>query len=46
MTVKLPDQTVEEGEFIDIDGQGCLRIRLADGAERVLATGDAFYVER
>jgi BirA family biotin operon repressor/biotin-[acetyl-CoA-carboxylase] ligase len=42
LTIKSPDESVE-GDFIDIDGQGHLRLRLADGAERIMATGDVFY---
>lgn len=41
MTVKLPDGAVE-GVFAGLDANGALRLRLADGAERAIATGDVF----
>lgn len=43
LSVHLPDGVVE-GEFKAVDEQGCLILRLADGAERVIATGDVFFV--
>jgi BirA family biotin operon repressor/biotin-[acetyl-CoA-carboxylase] ligase len=42
MTVKLLDQTIE-GTFGDIDEQGHLHLRLPNGMERVVATGDVFF---
>ena len=41
MTVKLPNGTIE-GDFVGLDANGCLRLRLADGTERAIATGDVF----
>ena len=41
LTVKLPTATVD-GEFAGLSNQGHLRLRLADGAERSIASGDVF----
>lgn len=42
LTLRLPDATIE-GVFTDIDEHGHLILRLADGAKRVIATGDVFF---
>lgn len=42
LTVKLPDGAVE-GLFESIDEQGRIILRLADGTEKSLATGDVFF---
>jgi BirA family biotin operon repressor/biotin-[acetyl-CoA-carboxylase] ligase len=39
LTVRLPSETIS-GDFMEIDGQGCLRLRLDGGEERVIHTGD------
>jgi len=41
MTVKLP-QGVLQGEFVNLDTDGQLILRLADGSEKAIATGDVF----
>lgn len=43
MRVRLPQETLE-GVFMDLDLQGRLHLRLADGSERAIATGDVFPV--
>lgn len=45
VTVVLPQETIA-GTFQGIDLQGCLRLRLADGTERAIATGDVFFEPR
>ena len=45
LTVRLPDGAVE-GHFETIDEQGHLHLRLADGTERAIATGDVFFTPR
>ncbi|MDP9126966.1 MAG: biotin--[acetyl-CoA-carboxylase] ligase [Pseudomonadota bacterium] len=42
LAVRLPNGILE-GEFLDIDEDGRLRLGLADGSERVIATGDIFF---
>jgi len=42
VTVKLLDKTLQ-GDFIDIDEEGRLRLRLADGIEKAFTTGDVFF---
>ena len=39
LTVRLSHETVQ-GEFVGLDETGHLRLRLADGAERSISTGD------
>ena len=43
MTVKLPEKIIK-GEFVDLDPDGCLRLRLANGSERAISVGDVFPV--
>jgi BirA family biotin operon repressor/biotin-[acetyl-CoA-carboxylase] ligase len=43
LTVKLPDRTIT-GTFIALDDSGALRLRLPDGSENSIATGDVFFV--
>jgi BirA family biotin operon repressor/biotin-[acetyl-CoA-carboxylase] ligase len=45
MTVRLAHTTVD-GEYIDVDLRGQLRLRLADGSERSIATGDVSLASR
>ena len=45
MTLRLPDNTIE-GEFAGLNATGHLLLRLADGSERAIATGDVFPVFR
>ncbi|MDX2027259.1 MAG: biotin--[acetyl-CoA-carboxylase] ligase [Alphaproteobacteria bacterium] len=42
LSVRMPDGVVE-GNFDSIDQQGHLQLILADGTERVIATGDVFF---
>lgn len=42
LTARLPHCTYE-GEFLDLDDQGRLIIRLADGAEQAIAAADIFF---
>jgi BirA family biotin operon repressor/biotin-[acetyl-CoA-carboxylase] ligase len=43
MTVRLPSGALD-GDFADLDSEGRLRLRLADGTEQAIATGDVFFV--
>ena len=43
MTARLPHETVE-GDFVDLDPHGRLHLRLADGTDRFIVTGDVFPV--
>jgi BirA family biotin operon repressor/biotin-[acetyl-CoA-carboxylase] ligase len=45
ISVRLPQGTID-GEFAGLDADGGLCLRLADGSERVIATGDVFFVPR
>jgi len=45
MTVRLPRETVQ-GTFGGLDENGCLRLLLADGAERSISTGDVLFVSK
>ena len=45
LTARLPLETVQ-GRFVDIDETGCLRLLLADGAERSISTGDVFFAPK
>jgi BirA family transcriptional regulator, biotin operon repressor / biotin---[acetyl-CoA-carboxylase] ligase len=42
LSVRLPTGEVH-GEFAGLDDNGALRLRLADGSERAIATGDVFF---
>lgn len=42
MTVRLPSETLE-GEFAGMDETGGLMLRLPDGSERTISSGDVFY---
>ncbi len=42
MTARLPDEVVQ-GQFVRLDEEGHLILRLADGAERAIAAGDLFF---
>jgi len=41
LSVRLPQETIT-GEFAGLDERGNLRLKLADGSERAIASGDAF----
>ncbi|VXC44143.1 Biotin--protein ligase [Sphingomonas sp. 8AM] len=44
LSVRLPDQTTLEGQFIGLDASGALLLGLADGARHVIHAGDVFVV--
>lgn len=44
LNVKLPDDTVVDGTFAGIEGDGALRLRLASGEVRVIHAGDVFQL--
>jgi BirA family transcriptional regulator, biotin operon repressor / biotin---[acetyl-CoA-carboxylase] ligase len=44
MTTTLPDGTALSGQFDGLDNDGALKLRLADGAVRVIHAGDVFLV--
>jgi BirA family biotin operon repressor/biotin-[acetyl-CoA-carboxylase] ligase len=45
LSVRLPDKTLE-GDFAGLDAEGCLRLRLADGSEQAIASGDVFFAPK
>jgi BirA family biotin operon repressor/biotin-[acetyl-CoA-carboxylase] ligase len=44
-SVRLPNETVQ-GTFAGLDENGSLRLRLADGSERAIASGDVFAMPK
>ena len=44
VTARLADGSAVQGLFEGIDGEGALRLRLADGATRVIHAGDVFLI--
>lgn len=44
ITAKLREETLN-GEFLGLDSRGALRLRLENGAERVISTGDVYFKE-
>ncbi len=44
LTANLPDGSSLDGLFDGLDGDGALRLRLADGAVRVIHAGDVFLI--
>jgi BirA family biotin operon repressor/biotin-[acetyl-CoA-carboxylase] ligase len=45
LTAHLPDGEITTGSFGGLDATGALRLRLADGAVRVIHAGDVFPVQ-
>ncbi len=45
LTIRLPQESFD-GTFVGLDGNGCLIVRLANGAERTIAAGDVFFPPR
>jgi BirA family biotin operon repressor/biotin-[acetyl-CoA-carboxylase] ligase len=43
LRVRLPDKTELVGEFVDLDSEGNLHLRLQDGTERNINAGDVFF---
>jgi BirA family transcriptional regulator, biotin operon repressor / biotin---[acetyl-CoA-carboxylase] ligase len=43
MRVRLPSQSEIEGQFVDLDKAGNLRLILKDGSEKIIRTGDVFF---
>lgn len=44
LTARLPDGATIDGLFDGLDSDGALRLRLADGAQRVIHAGDVFLI--
>ncbi|WP_335310314.1 biotin--[acetyl-CoA-carboxylase] ligase [Sphingomonas phyllosphaerae] len=44
LSVRLPDQTTLEGQFLGLDMSGALLLGLADGTRHVIHAGDVFVV--
>ena len=44
LTVRLPDQTALDGQFLGLDASGALLLGLADGTRHVIHAGDVFVV--
>ncbi len=45
MTVKLGAETLN-GDFLDLDASGALRLRLENGAERAISAGDVYFMHK